>query len=672
MRITKNSSALVTVTGRPKLWSCAILAGIFSMLLALNQPAGAASYDDLLNYHGSPASSNDHSFNIFFDAGAWHGYSLPALSDTVGGFVGPFVHSIGRGLWVGDGVARLKLIDIDTGRELVLTATSSYAAPGYLRRVFKGDDVQAEQTLFYPDSWHSVVRTEIRVSRERRIAFSSYAKMLPASAMKVSIGGDYVVQKFSGTGTALQSRLVAPGYTGKPYVFSPSGYSLTLDRPLKLDADHPGVVYFEQALVYDERVDHLPAVNYDEAWAANRTRWAGYLAHIAGAHLSGFPDQDARLISAKAIVTLIGNWRAARGDLLHDGVVPSYSDSNYNGFWAWDSWKHVAALAPVAPDLARAQFLAMFDYQTGSGMVPDCIFLDRSNNNLRDSKPPLAGWAALRVYQATGDRKFLASVYDMLLRYHRWWAAERDHNHNGLAEYGSTDGTLIAAAWESGMDNAVRFDATAMLENAAGAWSADQESVDLNAYLYEEKRDLAEIAGLLGKDQDRLRLLDEADQLKSRVQAQMFDDGSGYFFDRKLNDGAPVRVFGPEGWIPLWAGVASKEQAQRVAAVMLDPKKFAKPMPFPSLAADDARFSPVTGYWRGAVWIDQAYFAVSGLHRYGFDQEANRMALRLVGNARGLTAQTPFHEVYDPLTGTGLHAPNFSWSAAHYLMLLHE
>ena len=41
-----------------------------------------------------------------------------------------------------------------------------------------------------------------------------------------------------------------------------------------------------------------------------------------------------------------------------------------------------------------------------------------------------------------------------------------------MCEYGSTDGTLEAAAWESGMDNAIRFDDAMMLKNdgSEDAW----------------------------------------------------------------------------------------------------------------------------------------------------------------------------------------------------------
>ena len=76
------------------------------------------------------------------------------------------------------------------------------------------------------------------------------------------------------------------------------------------------------------------------------------------------------------------------------------------------------------------------------------------------------------------EQSVLGRIFDKLYRFHQWWYAERDHDHNGICEYGSTDGTLIAAAWESGMDNGVRFDDTRMLKNEMEkAWSMDQENI---------------------------------------------------------------------------------------------------------------------------------------------------------------------------------------------------
>ncbi|MFT3792360.1 MAG: trehalase family glycosidase [Rudaea sp.] len=451
-----------------------------------------------------------------------------------------------------------------------------------------------------------------------------------------------------------------------------AGYRLATRHPLHLEANKTKTLYLDQALAYDTRNGKEPQVEVAQAWAENRARWSGYLKAVDASRLAGVPDETARRVAVKSVLTLLGNWRAARGDLHHDGVVPSYSNPDFNGFWAWDSWKHAAALASFAPALARDQMRAMFDYQAADGMVPDCIYLDKANNNWRDTKPPLAAWAVREIYRATADKAFLAEMYDKLVRYHRWWFARRDHDRNGLAEYGSTDGTKIAAKWESGMDNGARFDAIAMLKNGDGAWSMDQESADLNAYLYLEKLELAEIANALGKARDGEQWTREAAAMKATIQKRMFDPSRGYFFDVKLGRDEFVPVYGSEGWTALWAGVATPEQAQAVARTMLDPKKFSTRLPLPTLAADDPRFSPVKGYWRGPVWMDQAWFGVEALKRYGFDKQADDVARRLVVNAKGLTEQAPMYENYDPLTGEGHQSRNFSWAAASYLFLVRK
>ncbi|KRE89315.1 hypothetical protein ASG87_02950 [Frateuria sp. Soil773] len=622
---------------------------------------------DVLDLHGAAKDARDRSFNIFFDAGAWHGYSLPPASDASTGFAGPFVHSLKGGQWTGDRFARLALRE--AGRDLALAPDASHAGPGYLVRSYTAPGLAVRQTLFFPDSWRALVKIELTATAGRSLELAVEGSVLPTQGARLDAAGGTVTQRFDGSESQLLTTLLA-GADAARASRAGSGYRIALDRPLRLEPGRTATLFVAQALRYDARSEVPPGTDPEAAWKANRARWAGYLKYADAQHLAGVPDATARHVALKAVETLLGNWRAARGDLRHDGVVPSYSNPDFNGFWAWDSWKHAAALAHFAPDLARDQMRTMFDYQGADGMVPDCVFLDKADDNWRDTKPPLATWATLEIYRATGDKAFLAEMYDKLVRYHRWWFQARDHDGNGLAEFGSTDGTRIAAAWESGMDNAVRFDAAKMLENGKGAWSLDQESVDLNAYLYREKADLAEIAGVLGKAQDRAMWRKEADTLGRAIGARMFDAAAGYFFDARLGSRELVRVYGPEGWTPLWAGLADAAQARGVTRVMLDPDRFATTMPFPTLARNDPRFSPVKGYWRGPVWMDQAYFGVAALRRYGYAREADAMASRLVLNAQGLAAQAPMYENYDPLTGRGYQSRNFSWSAASYLLLM--
>lgn len=675
------------------------LAGVAAGAKAANLPADTGArgvernaepstkrYADLLDMHGSPRAPADRSFNIFFDAGAWQGYSLPPVDDPASGFSGPFVHSLGDGRWVGLRLAELTLHDAARRQPIVLAPIESHAEPGYLERDFSAPGLAVRETLFFADSWHALVRIELSSTTARDLDVAVRGSMMPGQAAGLAVSGAALTQTFAHSHSRLITRFHAEGvgtYAERTKSHgegtaadsaridrSDTGYSITLDQPLHLKPGRTSTAFLEQTLIYDTRSERPPPVDEAAAWARNRARWRGYLQAAAASHLAGVPDALAQRVAVKAMLTLLGNWRAARGDLHHDGVIPSYSNPDFNGFWAWDSWKHAAALARFAPALAREQMRAMFDYQAADGMIPDCIFLDAANDNRRDTKPPLATWAALEIYRATGDKAFLAEMYHPLARYHRWWFVARDHDHDGLPEYGSTDGTAIAAKWESGMDNAVRFDGITMLENRKHAWSMDQASVDLSAYLYREKLDLAAIAGILGKADDHRRWLRQAAALRSRIQTRMFDESRGYFFELRLGSGAPVRIYGSEGWMPLWAGAATPAQAGAVARVILDPQKFATRMPFPTLARDDPRFSPISGYWRGPVWLDQAYFGVEALRHYGYGRQADAMARRLVLEAAGLTGQAPIYENYDPLTGQGHQSRNFSWSAASYLLLL--
>lgn len=647
---------------------------LLAAMLAFASHAAAASshadpYADVLDLHGTPANAADRSFNVFFDAGAWHGYSLPAAGDAGSGFSGPFVHSLGAGRWVGRRMAKVELKDAASGRPLALREVASHSLPGCLERRFEGEGVRLRQVLYFADARRALVRIELEASTARGLDVAVEGESMPAPGDAVALRDGALLQTFAGSGETLLTRLHATGGEMRPRQ-ERQGYRFASAAPLRLQPGQPLALVLEQSLSPEAGATVPRLADEPALWRHNRARWEGYLQATAAAHVEGVDDATARRIAVKAVQTLIGNWRAARGDLRHDGVIPSYSADYFNGFWAWDSWKHAAALAWVAPDLARDQMRAMFDFQAANGMVADSVYLDAKENNWRNTKPPLAAWATLEIHRATGDAAFVAEMYDRLVRYHRWWFAERDHDRNGLAEFGATDGTRIAAAWESGMDNAVRFDEAKMLANGEGAWSLDQESVDLNAYLYREKHDLAELAGILGRTAERDAWRREAEAMKQRIGTRFFDAAAGWFFDVRLGTGERIGVYGSEGWTPLWAGLASEAQARAVIATMLDPKRFATPMPLPTLAADDARFSPIKGYWRGPLWLDQARFGVEALRRYGRVAEADALSARLLLAADGLAAQAPMYENYDPTTGKGYQARNFSWSAASYLWLL--
>jgi putative isomerase len=655
---------------------------VVAVVLTAAAPSAAQAppdFPDALSYVGRPQRPDDWPTARFSDLGAWFGYTLPPPldADLRGSFVGPFL--IDRGSWLTTVFSRAVLVDQDTGADLSFGAPADVVSyPGRLHQQLRADEVELSLDLVIVSPTAALIRAVVanRSDRPRRIALH-WTGTLDSRT-------DFFEAAGRSIGALRRTTLPAVQLVAQLEPAGPASWQIELtgDRrgyrasvpAVELTPGGSFTTYIAHRLFGAVAQDpaSLDAVLADppRALEENNRRWSAYLASTLRLAPAFAEDQGCRLAAVKALMTLIGNWRAPNRGLRHAGLFPSTGVRYFNGFWAWDSWKHAVALARIAPDLAKDQIRAMFDYQDADGMVPDCVYADARENNWLNTKPPLAAWAVWKVHEATADAAFLAELYPKLLNYHRWWYARRDRDRSGICEYGATADRLDAAKWESGMDNAVRFDGATLVRSGHRAWSLDQESVDLNAYLWAEQGYLAAIAGALGKPAPYSA--EESSRLRDLIRDRMFDAASGYFYDVRTAGIEPafVKAQGPEGWIPLWAGVATPAQAEAVRRVVVDPEKFATFVPFPTLAADDPRLDR-KGYWRGPVWIDQAWFAVAGLRRYGYAEDALRLTRQLLDHLEGLKEKgVAIRENYDPLNGKGLEAADFSWSAAHLLLML--
>ena len=357
--------------------------------------------------------------------------------------------------------------------------------------------------------------------------------------------------------------------------------------------------------------------------------------------------------------------------LKHGGVQPA--TGHFDAFWAWDSWEHAAALSVFNPELAKEQMLTMFDQQTPEGMIIDLVSLDKKDNNKACSKPPIAGWGTYMVYRRTNDKEFLREMMPKLLKYHEWRYKYRDHDQNGLCEYGGIDSKVYMGQWESGMDVAVKFNGVKMLKNAEGAYSFDQESIELNSYLCAEKFYLAYMLDELGEKEKAEKFRKEGRKLRKIIQEKFFEKETGFFYDRKLGTGELVKVIDISGWIPLFTGVATKEQAEMVKKNMLDPELFGTYFPFSSLNHKHPQYNPAKGYFRGQTWMNYTYFGIRGWKNYDFDKEAEKYTWLLPDKLKGLTEKGyPIRENWNSSTGEAMTAKHFGWSSAFSILLLCE
>lgn len=582
----------------------------------------------------------------FTDQGSWMGFTLPAKGSKTIGFCGPF--DLDSRKWISQSLIQAAF-DTPGDDAVILKIDSTNYIPGAIRLTAgNGDDLFMNQEMMFIDKNHAIIA--FTTNKEQN--WLLHGKLLSDEQVLQKEKENLIISLSGG-------EILALSFEGDVRIeTNGKEYTATTDKKKQTYAV---ISYFnhKKELVAGLQKAAQIIASPDTYIKDQRKKWNDYLEAVIRPEL---PEQYNR-IAAKSVVTLLSNWRSAKGGLLHDGVVPSHAVGYFVGFWAWDSWKHAYALAKIAPSLAKDQIRTMFDYQTPEGMVIDCIYTNSEENNPRDSKPPLAAWAVNRIYEETKDTAFVKEIYPQLVKYHNWWYENRDHNGNQICEFGSTDGTEEAAKWESGMDNAIRFDQTGMVKNNDQAWSFNQESVDLNAFLIFEKQLLRKLSPVAGMN---MEIKGSAEENAN----YFFDEKDKFFYDKSLK-GDFIREQGSESYIPLWAGIASQSQADNAMNVFKDTSKFSTYIPFPTVAADNPKFMP-KGYWRGPIWLDQVYFGINGIRNYGYKAEADTYTEQVFDRLDGLQGTAPIHENYGTHTGERLKAPHFSWSAAHLLMLFEE
>ena len=751
-------------------------------------------------------------FNPLFDLGAWHGFLQPSKVSEYGTFNGPMIIAEEYGLYLASQLEKLQIVDTTSGKayryEDAIVRLDEQ--DGHLQQHYQWSDLTLVLTLDFVTPRTALVSTQLvnKQDKPKNLQLHWQGQLLTDWQKGQAVSDQYPSWQrgISVNSKEVNIALGAQRSTWNMMLSGASRYQIRrsvnaqsqvhgelayqAETNLSLAGNQQQTLYTSHSYVHDEQEWQTEEVRLNQVFNApqqaikqSRERWQAY--RNLGLRTDSLLPAS---LAEKAMQTLLGNWRGHAGALKHDVVTPSVTARWFNGAWAWDSWKHAAAMAHFAPQVAKDNILAMFDYQVQStdslrphdaGMVIDAIFYnkdgqrggDGGNWNERNTKPPLASWAVWELYQATADKTLIEQLYPKLVAYHQWWYKNRDHNQNGLAEYGATahplhndsqgnirfdikpqaDSTLAqgihatcqskadgwyqcagadlyeqvltsgqyleldigaqhGAGWESGMDNAARFGfinqeqlqayakthyqgdikqarqdwQVRFFENHSAdgqllGFSIDQESVELNAYLAMEKGLLAKMASLLGLTAQAGQWQQQSQQLAQKVNQCFFDTQSGFYYDRQIgqseqNDSGcggkllTARGRGPEGWSPLWAGIADQQRADQVAKVMLSTSEFNSHIPLGTAALSNPAYHPDI-YWRGRVWLDQWYFGVMALDKYGYHNQARELALRLIHHADGLLEEGAIRENYHPLSGAVQGASNFSWSAAHlYLM----
>jgi putative isomerase len=199
-------------------------------------------------------------------------------------------------------------------------------------------------------------------------------------------------------------------------------------------------------------------------------------------------------------------------------------------------------------------------------------------------------------------------------------------------------------------------------------------NVFLNFFLVKEFRAMAKVLDLLGApSSDGARWRDKAARLEKAIQAECWDRRDRFFYSVDVDvktrpydwfhqglgvfwNSLPIKIRAWSGFLALWTGTATADQAADLARHVADPLTFFSASGITSLAMDekmfDVRATNNPSNWLGPIWIIVQYIVFRGLLDYGHRDLAEDLAQRTVTLLGGDLDRTgTLHEYYDPLTG---------------------
>jgi alpha,alpha-trehalase len=397
-------------------------------------------------------------------------------------------------------------------------------------------------------------------------------------------------------------------------------------------------------------------------------------------------------------------------------VVPG---GRFNEMYGWDSYFiQVGLLRDGKFELAK-NMVDNFIYQIEHY---GAILNANRTYYLTRSQPPFLTRMILGVFEQTKDKKWLESTLPAIENYNKYWttspklieeiglsryfdlgegpapeviSSERDKagktHYDRVQEYYRThkiDAYDVSQYYdqkrdqltplfykgdrsmrESGFDPSNRF----------GPFNIDiihYTPVCLNVLLYQMEIDTAQIKEILGDQDQAQQWKQRAQKRKQLINQFLWDEKAGLYLDYNFQTNQRRHYEFATTFYPLWAGIATEKQARRVV----------ENLPKFEAAGGLLTSTQVTGnQWdKPFGWAPLQLIAVNGLRRYGYHQQADRLAQKFISL---VTKEFEEHgtlvEKYDVVRresdvtagirfGYSSNEVGFGWTNAVFIELLHK
>jgi alpha,alpha-trehalase len=350
-------------------------------------------------------------------------------------------------------------------------------------------------------------------------------------------------------------------------------------------------------------------------------------------------------------------------------LVPSFAEGHefdYNELYYWDSYFMVQGMLDAGHrELTMGILEDLFYLFKRFKIIPNgsqLYYVSRS-------QPPFLTSFIFDLYNAYKlDRKWLKDAMAIAKEeYETVWMGTRKPNarqvYQGLSRYYDFNYLHDIAETESGWDMTPRFNRKAL----------NYLPVDLNALLYKYEMDFARTARIFDERDEAVRWEKQAAARREKMNELMWDEGRGLYYDYNYVKEKRGNVSSLASYYPMWAGMVDGRQA---AAMVKALRRFEHKG---GLSATDSL--PLGQFVPGSIptqwaypngWAPLQFLVVKGLQRYGYHQDARRIAMKwMKSNLQWFNDHGIFLEKYNvvnpehpPQKGVYPSQTGFGWTNA--------
>ena len=381
----------------------------------------------------------------------------------------------------------------------------------------------------------------------------------------------------------------------------------------------------------------------------------------------------------------------------------------------WDTFLSSLSAVWVDEALGKENILGGFDNQLPDGRIPIFAHIGLGHT----SEAPISagrsqhivhGYAVWQVYLRTRDKAWLKQCYNKLKRFHAWWLSDRgdgqawrDGLGKGMIGFGYdpekemgilgarvqpyvakaqyayfetyddspqwTDGVFFKTV--KGMQNVTEADVTDIAKYQMNTHTANLYTLERCCLYAVQAECLAKIARELGCPDEALGFDEDYRRMKALVNESMWDEEDGCYYNLHF-DGQLRKVKSPDCFMPMMAGIASEECAERLMGHLLKESTFWGKYKMPSVSRDDPAY-PDQKYWRGQIWPPQVLWTHIGLRRCGRLREAWELAETSSAMLLREWRENNFYpENYNGDTGRCSGALHYNWGTLMGTIALNE